>query len=126
MRRLVPGGDDIADKEIFEHSEIERALKDLESVAATDADFGTVTRRLMDEVLEHVPEEENTLFPLLVEHASKEDLLELGEQVQTAKRVAPTRPHPSAPDRPPLNKLLAPGAGWVDRIRDHLSGRGRD
>jgi hypothetical protein len=126
VRRLVPGGDDIADKEISEHSEIEQALKDLESVAATDADFGTVTRRLRDEVLEHVREEENTLFPALVEHASKEDLLELGEQVQTAKRVAPTRPHPSAPDRPPLNKLLAPGAGLVDRIRDHLSGRGRD
>ena len=126
VRHRVPDGDAIADKEISEHSEIEQALKDLENVAATDADFNTVTRRLIDDVLEHVRDEENTLFPLLAAHASKEDLLKLGEQVQTAKKVAPTRPHPSAPDRPPLNKLLAPGTGLVDRIRDHLSGRGRD
>jgi hypothetical protein len=52
-------------------------------------------------------------------------LRRLGEQIQAAKDRAPTRPHPSAPDRPPLNKLLAPGAGLVDRIRDHLSGRGQ-
>jgi hemerythrin superfamily protein len=126
VRRHVPDGDAIADKEISDHSEIEQALKDLENIAATDADFNTVTRRLIDDVLEHVRDEENTLFPLLAEHTSQEDLLKLGQQVQTAKKVAPTRPHPSAPDRPPLNKLLAPGAGLVDRIRDHLSGRGRD
>jgi hemerythrin superfamily protein len=126
VRRHVPDGDAIADKEISDHSEIEQALKDLENIAATDADFNTVTRRLSDDVLEHVRDEENTLFPLLAEHTSQEDLLKLGQQVQTAKKVAPTRPHPSAPDRPPLNKLLAPGAGLVDRIRDHLSGRGRD
>ncbi|TDD20578.1 hemerythrin domain-containing protein, partial [Actinomadura sp. KC06] len=31
-----------------------------------------------------------------------------------------------APDTPPLNKLLAPGAGLVDRVRDRVSGRGSD
>jgi hemerythrin superfamily protein len=126
VRRHVPGGDAIADHEISEHAEIERALKDLEKADATDADFTTLTTRLITDVNEHVQEEESTLFPRLVEHTTKEDLLKLGEQVQTAKKVAPTRPHPSAPDRPPLNKLLAPGAGLVDRVRDHLSGRGRD
>ncbi|PNG20684.1 hemerythrin, partial [Streptomyces cahuitamycinicus] len=35
------------------------------------------------------------------------------------------RPHPSAPDTPPANKLLAPGTGMVDRLRDMLSGRGK-
>ncbi|MCV2457821.1 hemerythrin domain-containing protein, partial [Streptomyces sp. ICN988] len=41
-----------------------------------------------------------------------------------AKKTAPTRPHPSAPNTPPANKLLAPGAGMVDRARDLLTGRG--
>jgi hypothetical protein len=44
---------------------------------------------------------------------------------QAMKKVAPTRPHPSAPDTPPLNKLAAPGAGLIDRIRDALSGHGK-
>jgi hemerythrin superfamily protein len=126
VRRVVPDGDTIADKEISDHSEIERALKDLEKADADDAGFDALTRRLIDDVRGHVQDEENTLFPLLAEHTTKDDLLKLGEQVQTAKKIAPTRPHPAAPDRPPLNKLLAPGAGLVDRIRDHLSGRGRD
>jgi hypothetical protein len=42
-----------------------------------------------------------------------------------AKKMAPTRPHPAAPDTPPANKLLAPGAGLVDRLRDALTGRGK-
>ncbi|MFY7066141.1 hypothetical protein ACOQFV_09790 [Nocardiopsis changdeensis] len=36
---------------------------------------------------------------------------------------APTRPHPGAPDTPPADRLLAPGAGLIDRMRDALSGR---
>ncbi|MBB1246923.1 hemerythrin domain-containing protein, partial [Streptomyces durbertensis] len=36
-----------------------------------------------------------------------------------------TRPHPGMPDKPPANRLLAPGAGLVDRARDALSGRNK-
>ncbi|MPY37939.1 hemerythrin domain-containing protein, partial [Streptomyces adustus] len=30
-----------------------------------------------------------------------------------------------APNTPPANKLLAPGAGLVDRARDLITGRGK-
>jgi hypothetical protein len=43
--------------------------------------------------------------------------------VVNVKKMAPTRPHPSAPDKPPANKILGPGAGLVDRLRDTLTGR---
>ncbi|MER5550505.1 hypothetical protein ABT001_02260 [Streptomyces sp. NPDC002793] len=49
----------------------------------------------------------------------------LGDKIRTAKKTAPTRPHPSAPDTPPGNRLLGPGAGLVDRARDLLTGRGK-
>lgn len=126
VRRHVPDGDTIADKEISEHSAVEKTLKGLEKTDATDADFSTLTERLINDVSEHVRDEEDTVFPRLAEHCTKDDLLELGEKVETAKKVAPTRPHPSAPDRPPLNKILAPGTGLVDRVRDHLFGRTGD
>jgi hypothetical protein len=51
--------------------------------------------------------------------------MKLGDQVRRAKKTAPTPPHPSAPDTPPTNKLLAPGAGMVDCLRDALTGRGK-
>ncbi|WP_188194779.1 hemerythrin domain-containing protein [Nonomuraea sp. SYSU D8015] len=126
VRRHVPDGDAIADKELSDHAEIERVLKELEKMdTATGADFDTLVRRLVEDVTSHVRDEESNLFPALARHATPDDLLELGKKVESAKAKAPTRPHPSAPDRPPLNKLLAPGAGLVDRVRDRLSGRGR-
>jgi hemerythrin superfamily protein len=125
VRQHVPDGDEIADKELSDHAEIEQALKDLEEADVENTDFQAAMRRLTDEVTEHVEDEEHNLFPQLAKYASREELMELGEKVQSAKAIAPTRPHPAAPDRPPLNKLLAPGVGLVDRIRDHLTGRGR-
>jgi hemerythrin superfamily protein len=124
VRAHVPDGDAIADKELADHAEVERTLKELENADTEDPHFAALTQHLIDEVTRHVQDEENNLFPSLAAHCSPEDLLDLGEQVQSAKQSAPTRPHPSAPDTPPLNKLLAPGAGLVDRIRDRLSGRG--
>lgn len=124
VRRYVPGGDRIAEREIGEHAEVERLLKDLESVDTDEMAFATMVRRLIDDVAAHIRHEETTLFPALAEQAGADELYTLGDQVQAAKKTAPTRPHPAAPQTPPLNKLLAPGTGLVDRVRDHLSGRG--
>lgn len=124
-RKYVPGGDEIADREIGDHAEVEKIMKQLEKAEATTEQFSTLLTRLISEVRAHVEDEESTLFPQLARHASAEELVELGKRVQAAKEKAPTRPHPAAPDRPPLNKLLGPGAGMVDRVRDYISGRGR-
>jgi hypothetical protein len=59
------------------------------------------------------------LSRVLPEH----DLIRLGNRVQVAQEAAPTRPHPSAPDTPPLNKLVDPALGVVDKVRDVLSRR---
>ncbi|MFF8290026.1 hemerythrin domain-containing protein [Streptomyces sp. NPDC016309] len=125
VRRYVDGGDDIADKEIADHAEVERMLKELEGCEPGDGRFDGLITRLKASVTEHVADEENRLFPLLAESCSADALAQLGDKVRAAKKTAPTRPHPSAPDTPPANKLLAPGAGMVDRLRDMLSGRGR-
>ncbi|GGR36584.1 hemerythrin domain-containing protein [Streptomyces roseolus] len=125
VRRHVDGGDDLADKEIADHSEVERLLKDLEGCEPGDAEFDTMITRLKSTVTAHVRDEEDRLFPLLAEVCPPEALDELGEKIRRAKETAPTRPHPAAPDTPPMNKLLAPGTGMVDRVRDMLTGRGK-
>ncbi|MFI2353040.1 hemerythrin domain-containing protein [Streptomyces sp. NPDC019443] len=125
VRRYVDGGDDIADKELSDHGEVERMLKELEDLEPGDSRFDTLVAELKRSVTTHVTDEENRLFPLLANSCSREKLQELGEFIRRAKETAPTRPHPAAPDTPPLSKLLAPGLGMVDRIRDLLSGRGR-
>ncbi|MFE7767105.1 hemerythrin domain-containing protein [Streptomyces sp. NPDC057438] len=126
VREHVPDGDAIADRELEDHAEAERTLKALERCDADDPDFDLLITQLMTEIRSHIRDEEENLFPRLRASCSAEALDKLGEKVRTAKKTAPTRPHPAAPDTPPANKLLAPGMGLVDRMRDALSGRGKD
>jgi hemerythrin superfamily protein len=125
-RRFVPGGDKLADEELAEHAEAEQTMKRLEDTEFSDPAFATLLGQLMQEIRHHVQEEEQQLFPQLAGNVDQQELEELGRKVQAMKKVAPTRPHPSAPDTPPLNKLAAPGAGLIDRVRDALSGRGKE
>ncbi|GGT16547.1 hemerythrin domain-containing protein [Streptomyces chromofuscus] len=125
VRQHVPDGDAIADKELEDHAKAEQIMKDLEGCDADDPEFDRLIGMLMTEIRMHVADEEENLFPRLRAACSPQALDELGDKVRMAKKMAPTRPHPSAPDKPPLNKLLAPGAGLVDRVRDALTGRGK-
>jgi hemerythrin superfamily protein len=124
-RTVLPDGDAIADTQIADHTEIEKSLKELEKTDPASPAFDVVLTQLLPQVQRHINTEEEELFPRLADHLGHNELIDLGDRVQAAKDKAPTRPHPAAPDRPPLNKLLAPGTGLVDRIRDRLSGRGR-
>ena len=58
------------------------------------------------------------LLPKLRDACDEADFRELGKKFEQAKKMAPTRPHPSAPDKPPANKILGPGVGLIDRMRD--------
>ncbi|MEU9351279.1 hemerythrin domain-containing protein [Streptomyces griseoloalbus] len=125
VREHVREGDALADKELEDHAKAEQIMKDLERCDAGDAEFDRLVGALMSEIREHIADEEQNLFPLLRASCSTDALDQLGDKVRQAKKTAPTRPHPAAPDKPPANKLLAPGAGMVDRLRDALSGRGK-
>jgi hypothetical protein len=57
---------------------------------------------------------------------SPQELVELGAKLEAVKRIAPTRPHPSAPDEPPGDKLLGPVTGLFDRMRDAVTRRGTE
>ena len=68
-------------------------------------------------------DEEQEHFPALREHVSRDQLVRMGEQVEKAKKAAPTRPHPNSPNNQFFHKLAGPGVGMIDRLRDHLYGR---
>ncbi|PWR11449.1 hemerythrin [Micromonospora acroterricola] len=122
-RKTLPDGDEIAEREIAEHADAERTMKELESVDPSDPRFDELIAHLTSTIRHHVREEEGELFPRLRAATAREELVELADKVTAVKEIAPTRPHPSLPDHPPANKILAPGAGLVDRLRDALRGR---
>jgi hypothetical protein len=59
-------------------------------------------------------------------HVPAATLVEIGENVETVQRIAPTRPHPAAPTPDLFHPLAGPGVGLVDRLRDRLDGRTTD
>ncbi|MEV4540681.1 hemerythrin domain-containing protein [Micromonospora echinaurantiaca] len=122
-RKALPDGDQLAEHEISEHADAERTMKELESLDPSDPRFDPLLTHLTSTIRHHVQDEESDLFPRLRAAVAREELVELAGKVTVAKKAAPTRPHPAAPDHPPANRLLNPGTGLVDRMRDALSGR---
>jgi hypothetical protein len=98
-------------------------MRKLEGTDADDPAFDGLVQQLIKEVRHHIEDEEKDLLPQLAEACDSAELDELGAKFAHAKSIAPTRPHPSAPDRPPANKILDPGVGLIDRMRDALTGR---
>jgi hemerythrin-like domain-containing protein len=125
VRKHIDNGDKIIEHEIDEHSRAERIMKELDTMSADDPQFGVLMAQLMTSIKEHVAEEENEVFPQFRSKVSPEELQKLGATVEALKKIVPTHPHPMAPDHPPFNALLGPGAGLVDRLRDMLTGRAK-
>jgi hemerythrin superfamily protein len=123
MREHLPDGESQVQHDVEEHQQLEEVMKELEDLDADDARFLEALGRLESVLRDHVNDEESEQFPLLRARLSSEQLVEMGNKVETAKKAAPTRPHPSAPHSELFHKLVGPGVGMVDRLRDKLSGR---
>jgi hemerythrin superfamily protein len=124
VRHLLDDGQALADREVAEHDQAERAMRDLEALRPDDEAFWPTVEDLRKMIRQHVEEEEQELFPRLRASCSEEELRRLGAKVQRTQRHAPTRPHPSAPSEGPSLALLGPAVGLIDRLRDAASGRG--
>jgi hemerythrin superfamily protein len=124
MRDHVSDGEEAVEVDTREHEAIERTLKDLERVEASEPRFMELVGRLRELLEQHATSEEGSQFPALRAAVPRETLVELREKVDTAKKLAPTRAHPNAPNAELFHKLVGPGVGLVDRLRDKLSGRG--
>ena len=123
MKKYLADGEKAVEHDIEEHKELERTMKALEDVDVSSADFDARLRELESTLADHVQDEESEQFPELRRRVPAEELVELAGKVETAKKLAPTRPHPGAPNSELFHKLVGPGVGLVDRLRDKLTGR---
>ncbi|HET6533672.1 MAG TPA: hemerythrin domain-containing protein [Actinoplanes sp.] len=123
MRKHLPDGEKAVEHDIEEHKELEQAMKQLEAADVSSAEFDEALRRLEALLADHVRDEESEQFPELRRRIPADELTDLAGKVETAKKLAPTRPHPGAPNSELFHKLVGPGVGLVDRLRDKLTGR---
>jgi hemerythrin superfamily protein len=123
VKEHVPNGAEEVAHDKQEHDEIVRMMKRIEGVDASDPEFLELVRQLEAQLRHHANDEETDQFPQLRLHIPREKLVDLGEKVQKAKKLAPTRPHPHAPHSELFHKTVGPGVGMIDRLRDKLTGR---
>jgi hemerythrin superfamily protein len=123
IEETFPDGKQVVEHDIEEHKELERTMKELESLDATDARFVELVGELREQLHHHATDEEDEQFPRLRTYVTREKLVQMREQVDRAKKLAPTRPHPGSPNSEVFHKLVGPGVGLMDRVRDKLTGR---
>lgn len=123
VRRALPDGDAVADHELAAHAGGEQVMKQLQQADAATSRFDELVTSLVADVREHLLAEESGVLPRLRAACQPDELAELGRKFELTKKVAPTRPHPAAPDEPPVNKVTSPGVALVDRVRDAITRR---
>jgi len=118
IRSDAPDGEAEAEPRLKEQAEAEDLLNQMEKLDPASTEFGASLTKLKDAVLVHASAEEENIFPLLRALNREDAREELGKRYEQAKSMAPTHPHPHAPDTPPGNVLLGPIAAIFDKMRD--------
>jgi len=125
VRRLGPEGDRVADQAIEQETSGEQILNELDRLAPDDHRFESVLAAFASDARAHIAFEEAHAWPLLSATLSQQESAELADKITQAKKLAPTRPHPSVPPQPSAQKTAGPLASAADKLRDVLTGRGR-
>jgi iron-sulfur cluster repair protein YtfE (RIC family) len=120
IRKADPDQSVLVDHSLEEHQEVKELLATVDGRPANDPEVRKIFGKLKSAVEEHVAEEEGKLFPALRRHVKEDELMAVGEKMAKAKAMAPTHPHPNAPNTPPGNLVAGPLAAVADKIRDLL------
>lgn len=121
-RATVEEIDDVVLESLEEHHVVKWLLDELETMDPADERFKAKVTVLIENVRHHVEEEEEDYFPKVRSELGRNDLTDLGDAMQEARKTAPTHPHPRSPDTPPGNIVAGNVAGVVDRVTDTVSG----
>jgi hemerythrin superfamily protein len=116
--RTLKEAEDTVLESLEEHHVVKWTLSELEKMSPEDERFDAKVKVLMESVRHHVEEEQEELFPKARRLLGKDLLEQLGERIGKAKKIAPTRPHPRAPDQPPGNIVAGTMAAVMDRAKD--------
>jgi len=103
-----------------ENLAVKELLSKLEALKVFNPEFDIVARDLMKHLEEHSSKFENVEFPHLVKSVDVVNLNRLGEKYNRYKNVVPTRPHLSAPNKPPFETIVGFFTMPVDKFKDYF------
>jgi hemerythrin-like domain-containing protein len=123
VREALDDGNELADEAITQEQEGKKLLQRLNDGEPGDPDYQQALQEFVKAGREHIMYEQDVVWPRFQAAVGREELEKLGEKLEQAKKVAPTRPHPDTPANAAVQKTMGMGAAVVDHVRDAVSGR---
>ena len=123
VRELLDDGDSLADTAIEQEQEGKLLLQRLEDGKPGEPDYHEALKAFVKAARDHIAYEQEVVWPAFEAAISRDDLMKLGEKLEAAKKVAPTRPHPGTPPSPAVLKTVGMATALVDHVRDAATGR---
>ncbi|MCA1836552.1 MAG: hemerythrin domain-containing protein [Actinobacteria bacterium] len=125
VQHWLEEGRQLARPALEQEQAAKRVLQELDKLEPGNSTFETLLRRIIADARAHIAYEEREVWPVAQRIAASE-LEELGKKMAIARKAAPTRPHPHTPPKPGVLKTAGVAAAAVDKIRDAVTGRGKD
>ena len=123
VRNALDDGDELADVAIAQEQEGKKLLQRLEDDEPGDPDYHEALQEFVKAAREHIAYEQDVVWPEIETALGRDELEKLGERLETAKKVAPTRPHSDTPPNSMVQKTMGTAAAIVDHARDVVTGR---
>ena len=124
VRNALEDGDELADHGTAQEQAGKVLLQRLEDGTPGDPDYHDALQKFVAAGREHIAYEQDVVWPRIAAALSQAELDKLGERLETAKKVAPTRPHPATPPVGMVQKTMGLGVAVADHVRDAITGRG--
>jgi hypothetical protein len=119
VRDHLAGGGELVARALAGQQRLAWLMTDLMNTDLAHPGFEPLVRRLADEVRTHVREHGSVLLPRVRAACRPADLAALGTGAMRARRLAPTRPHPTMP----TNRLIGSVVALFDQAVDALTDR---
>jgi len=118
FEKHVLGGKAMAEKDRGEHQIVKEQLKTFQNLSPADRLFIPTIKTLMNDLTQHIHEEEESDLPKLEDVLTSDESDALYKSFERTKMFVPSRAHPSAPNRPPFETAVGLLTAPVDRVAD--------
>ncbi|KAJ5250059.1 hypothetical protein N7489_000469 [Penicillium chrysogenum] len=118
FEKYVPNGVELANKDRQEHQSVKEQLKKFQNMTPSDSEFIPTIKALMQDLSQHIKEEETNDLPALEGVLSQEESEKYSTSFGRTKMFVPSRSHPSAPDKPPYETAVGLLAAPIDHLAD--------
>jgi len=117
-KHLGVQGQKLADGDRADHEKVKKLLYDIESHKPGSQEHVAILKSVVELLRPHNDSEEQKDLPLLTKAIGEEASAEAATRFKRTKKFAPTRAHPSAPDKPPFETVAGLMAAPIDKLKD--------